>query len=171
MDNDFTENNRRILKGLRQAGVDFVTYVPCTILKHVPQLLSEDEHVTAILSTREEEAIGIAAGAYLGGKMPCAIMQSSGLGNSINALTSLLIAFEIPVLLLIAHRGIGAENVEAQKPLGKALEKLLHALNIKCFTPQSNSEIEETIVKAQKHLCKSVLPSAVLFSEELMRGG
>ena len=59
--------------------------------------------VRLVLATREEEAFGIAAGLFLGGKRPTVMLQSSGLGNSLNALTSLLIPYRIPVLLVRQH--------------------------------------------------------------------
>ena len=63
-----------------------------------------------MLATREEEAFGIAAGLYLGGRLPTVMLQSSGLGNSLNALTSLLMPYQIPVLMVVSMRGDAASG-------------------------------------------------------------
>ena len=73
------------------------------------------------LATREEEAFGIAAGLYLGGARPTVMLQSSGLGNSLNALTSLLLPYQIPVLIVISMRGDAGEWNAAQVPMGRAV--------------------------------------------------
>ena len=78
-----------------------------------------------MLATREEEAFGIAAGLYLGGKRPTVMLQSSGLGNSLNALTSLLIPYRIPVLIVVSMRGDAGEWNAAQVPMGRAVRSIL----------------------------------------------
>jgi hypothetical protein len=77
--------------------------------------------VQTTIATREEEAFGIAAGSYLGGKRPTVMLQSSGLGNSINALTSLFVPYQIPALILISMRGDEGEWNSAQVPMGRAV--------------------------------------------------
>ena len=89
---------------LKEKGFNFFTGVPCSILKDVINYLSEDPDVPYIPATREDEAIGIATGAYLAGKKPVVLMQNSGLGNSIGTLASLVLLYEIPLLLLISWR-------------------------------------------------------------------
>ena len=82
---------------------------------------SDSPDVRLLLATREEEAFGIAAGLYLGGKRPTVMLQSSGLGNSLNALTSLLIPYQIPVLIVVSMRGDLGEWNAAQVPMGRAV--------------------------------------------------
>ncbi|MFQ5986283.1 MAG: thiamine pyrophosphate-binding protein, partial [Thermoplasmata archaeon] len=93
----------RIIRELRSAGVDFACSVPSTLLAGVLERLSSSE-VLHLPVTREEEGVGICAGAYLGGRKPCLLMQNSGLGNCINALASLSQLYGLPLFLLIAHR-------------------------------------------------------------------
>jgi hypothetical protein len=89
-----------VCAGLHAAGSRHVVYVPDNPLSHVLRILRESfRDVTTTLATREEEAFGIAAGLYLGGARPTVMLQSSGLGNSLNALTSLLVPYKIPSLV------------------------------------------------------------------------
>ena len=79
-----------------------MVYVPDNPLSHVLRVLKDAyPDVTTTIATREEEAFGIAAGLYLGGQRPTVMLQSSGLGNSINALTSLFVPYQIPPRMLI----------------------------------------------------------------------
>jgi sulfopyruvate decarboxylase subunit alpha len=115
-----------IVKAMLDEGIDFVCSVPCIMLAGVLKRLTQ-VHVTHIPVTREEEGVGIAAGAVLGGKKPALLMQNSGLGNSLNALLSLTKLYGLPLPLIISQRGGKGEKVLAQMPMGKALLNLLKA--------------------------------------------
>src|SRR6187397_538362 len=92
-----------VCAGLHAAGSRHVVYVPDNPLSHVLNILGRDyPDVRTTLATREEEAFGIAAGLYLGGARPTVLLQSSGLGNSLNAVTSLLLPYQIPALIVIS---------------------------------------------------------------------
>src|SRR5262245_9981953 len=95
-----------VCAGLRAAAIGHVVYVPDNPLSHVLRSLAGDyADIRTILATREEEAFGIAAGLHLGGKRAAVMLQSSGLGNSLNALTSLFVPYQIPVLMIVSLRG------------------------------------------------------------------
>src|SRR5205809_4822912 len=118
-----------VCAGLHAAGSRHVVYVPDNPLSHVLRILRGSfPDVTTTLATREEEAFGIAAGLYLGGARPTVMLQSSGLGNSLNALTSLLVPYRIPVLIVISLRGDAGEWNAAQIPMGRADRPLFHAI-------------------------------------------
>ena len=108
----------QVVEGLRRCDIQVVVSVPCVNLKDLLVLLDKDPRIKHIPVTREEEGIGICAGAYLGGKRTAIVMQNSGLGNSINALASLDLLYGIPLLMLISHRGVEDEKVSAQVPMG-----------------------------------------------------
>ena len=83
------DSSEAIFNGIKDAGIDFIVSVPCVNLSKLLNMIDEDDEIIHIPVTREEEGIGICAGAYLGGKKTAILMQNSGLGNSINALKSL----------------------------------------------------------------------------------
>jgi len=97
-----------VYQGMKRAGINFATSVPCVNLQELLAWLSEDEQIVHVPVTREEEGVGICAGAWMGGRRPALLMQNSGLGNSINALASLNILYGLPLLMIISHRGAGA---------------------------------------------------------------
>ncbi|MCK4652782.1 MAG: sulfopyruvate decarboxylase subunit alpha, partial [Methanosarcinales archaeon] len=71
-----------LFNALKNAGIDFVASVPCVNLIELLDEIECDEGIVHVPVTREEEGIGVCAGAYLGGKNPAMVMQNSGLGNS-----------------------------------------------------------------------------------------
>ena len=111
-----------VCAGIHAAGSRDVVYVPDNPLSHVlRELDARFRDIRLLLATREEEAFGIAAGLYLGGRLPTVMLQSSGLGNSLNALTSLLLPYQIPVLAVVSMRGDAGEWNAAQVPMGRAV--------------------------------------------------
>ena len=115
---------------LKDYGFNFSSGVPCSILKDIIRHLSVDPDVTYVPATREDEALGIATGAYLAGRKPVVLMQNSGLGNSINALASLVILYKIPLLLLISWRGYERKDSPEHLIMGESTVKLLEDIGI-----------------------------------------
>jgi sulfopyruvate decarboxylase subunit alpha len=135
-----------VCAGLHAAGSRHVVYVPDNPLSHVLRILSERyPDVRSTLATREEEAFGIAAGLYLGGARPTVMLQSSGLGNSLNAITSLLLPYRIPVLMVVSMRGDAGEWNEAQIPMGRAVRAICNAMGVPHVTAESSESTDETI--------------------------
>jgi sulfopyruvate decarboxylase subunit alpha len=133
-----------VCAGLSAVRSRHVVYVPDNPLSHVLRILKEGfSEVRTTLATREEEAFGIAAGLYLGGARPSVMLQSSGLGNSLNALTSLLLPYKIPALIIISMRGDAGEWNEAQVPMGRAVRSICDAIGVPyaiAETPDSTAE-------------------------------
>jgi sulfopyruvate decarboxylase subunit alpha len=135
-----------VCAGLHAAGSRHVVYVPDNPLSHVLRILRERfPDVATTLATREEEAFGIAAGLYLGGARPTVMLQSSGLGNSLNALTSLLVPYQIPALIVISMRGDAGEWNDAQVPMGRAVRPICDAIGLPHATAETPESTEETI--------------------------
>src|SRR5262249_45185077 len=84
------------------------------------ETLWADPECRVVTVTREEEGVGLLAGAWLAGRRGALLMQNSGLGNSVNALASPCVASQIPMVLLISHRGDLGEFNPAQGPQGHA---------------------------------------------------
>lgn len=113
---------------LHGAGFDFFTGVPCSLVQGVIATL--EERGGYIAETREDAAVGLAAGAYMAGKQPVVIMQNSGLGVCLNALTSLSLIYELPCLLLITWRGYQGKDAPEHLLMGDILPELLTMLQI-----------------------------------------
>jgi sulfopyruvate decarboxylase subunit alpha len=132
--------------GVHAAGSRDVIYVPDNPLSHVLRVFEQQfRDVRLILATREEEAFGIAAGLYLGGRLPTVMLQSSGLGNSLNAVTSLLMPFQIPALMVVSMRGDSGEWNAAQVPMGRAVRGIFEAIGIPHTTVESAGDACDTV--------------------------
>lgn len=118
----------RFVDRLLGAGFDFFTGVPCSLVKTV---LAELERRRLYLGeVREDAALGVAAGAYLGGRMPVVVMQNSGLGVSLNALGSLHLLYKIPCLLLVTWRGFEGKDAPEHLVMGERMPRLLTLFGI-----------------------------------------
>ncbi len=159
----------RLYETIKNSGIDLILSLPCIMLKGLLLLIEERKEIQHIPITREEEGVGIAAGAYLGGKMPAILIQNSGLGNSINAIKSLLQLYKIPAIFIMSHRGAEGEKIIAQIPMGKLTPDLLDLLKIKKFiinNPEKINEIEIAVSLSKK----SKEPVGILLKRTLWEG-
>lgn len=153
-----------LYEAIKKTRIDLILSVPCIMLKGVLQLIEEKREIDHIGVTREEEGVGIAAGAYLGGKIPAVLMQNSGLGNSINAIKSLLQLYKIPVIFIMSHRGAEGEKILAQKPMGELTPDLLDLLKIEKFVINSKNDLKEIQNAVDKSL-SSKMPTGILLKK------
>lgn len=115
---------------LEKADVDMVISLPCDKNKGFTDLVHERFPVVDI--TREEDGVGICAGAYLMGKRPVISIQSSGIGNMMNAIMSLTACYRLPMVILASWRGVDGERIEAQIPFNSRIPGLLDCYGIGC---------------------------------------
>ena len=127
---------------LKSAGIDFIISVPCKLLGELIEIAAADDSITYTPVTREEEGIGIMAGAYMAGKKPAILMQNSGFGNSANAILSLLNYYQIPVIFIISHRGSEGEPIEAQYQMGSAIIDLMKTCQVSACEITGVSELD-----------------------------
>jgi sulfopyruvate decarboxylase subunit alpha len=157
-----------VCAALASLGISDVVYVPDNPLAHILKSLKEDHpDIRTTVATREEEAFGIAAGLYLGGIRPVVMLQSSGLGNSINALASLNVAFEIPALMLITMRGGDGEWNPTQQPMGRAVRPILESLGIPHATIESADQAASVVRSLGEQAFIAHRPAAGLLSRAL----
>jgi sulfopyruvate decarboxylase subunit alpha len=115
---------------LQKAGFDFFTGVPCSYLE-APIACLEKSPGGYLAATREDEAMSIAAGAWMGGKkLPVVFMQNSGLGNCLNVIASLHQSYEIPVLLVVSWRGHFGKDAPEHIMMGAVMPDLLNLFKV-----------------------------------------
>ena len=159
---------QEICEGLAAIGCREVVYVPDNPLSHILRSLEDGfPGIRATLATREEEAFGIAAGLYLGGARAAAALQSSGLGNSLNAIGSLLLPYQIPVLMIVSMRGEAGEWNAAQRPMGLAVRPILDAFDIPHVTVTDARTAAAVVRQAGLQAFGSKRPVACLLPREL----
>ena len=142
-------DDTEILRQVKAAGIDLVTSIPCDRMKGLFFRLPEEFRHIGL--TREEDGVGISAGAYLAGAHPLIAIQSSGLGNMQNALLSLTVTFGLPLPILASWRGGLEETIPAQIPFNRALPGILSAAGIPCTIisdPRRPEEIGSAIASA-----------------------
>jgi sulfopyruvate decarboxylase subunit alpha len=157
--------SQTIYQGLKLAGINFAASVPCINIGTLLDLISYDPGIIHIPVTREEEGVGICAGAWLGGRKPVLVMQNSGLGNSINALASLDLLYGIPLLMIMSHRGSPGEPIVGQMPMGKLTPELLKVMDIPYYSP-SPDRTEKSVIQAWNQAEYQRRPVALLFDLE-----
>lgn len=153
------------LRLLSDAGFDFYTGVPCSLVKSLIATL--EERGGYIAETREDAAVGLAAGAYLAGKQPVVIMQNSGLGVCINALASLSLLYRLPCLLLITWRGYQGKDAPEHIIMGDISPALLTTLSVPYRVLEANT-VDSTIAWAATAMQQSSQPVALLLPPGVM---
>lgn len=115
---------------LEVAGFDFFTGVPCSLLEAILAALEHHPRFPYLPAVREDAAVGLAAGAWLGGARPVVLMQNSGLGTALNALVSLSLLYRLPCLLLVSWRGYEGRDAPEHLVMGEVSPKLLETVGI-----------------------------------------
>ena len=160
--------SKKILTILKKNGVNFFLSVPCKLLSNMISILEKDKEIIYSSVPREEEGMGICAGAYLGNKFPCLLLQNTGIGNSVNAIVSLLKYYKIPTILLISYRGTPGETVKAQYQMGSITKNLLKTMNVPTLHCNKFGDLD----KISKYVVKSKkigTPVAILCDFNLMK--
>ncbi len=134
--------SEQLLQQLKDNGADFFVSVPCKLLGGLIALLEQDSSITYVPVTREEEGLGVCAGAYLGGKTPVMVMQNTGVGTTMTSLCSLGLYFQLPITMIISHRGSPGEPVGAQVPMGNTVRPLLETIGVPAFNFSDGSQVD-----------------------------
>ena len=160
-----------LINQLSKKGFNFFTGVPCSYLTPVINGVINSNKIKYIGCTSEGEAVGIASGSWLAGKKSVVMIQNSGLGNTINPLTSLNYPFRIPILLITTLRGDPKIKDEPQHELmGKITKKILTLSKIKNgIFPNNKDELVKTISKIDNYITKTSLPHALIMRKETIK--
>ncbi len=159
----------RIRDAMKQAGVNFVATLPENNLEPLVALFRDDADVIHVPLAREEEGIGVCTGAYLGGKVPGAIMMDAGLLACSNALTVLANQAGIPMLLVVGYSGGLGERYFMHTPLGRVVEPVISALGIVCTVADRADVGAGKIARANVLAHSSKRPVVVLLDDECLR--
>ncbi len=152
---------------LRAAGVRTVGYVPDAGHKRLIELCQRDRAMRSVVLSTEEEGIGLAAGAWLGGAKSVLLMQSSGVGNCINVL-GMTRECRFPLLLLVTMRGEFGEFNPWQVPMGQATAATLSAMGVVVQAAASAEEVAPAVDAAARLAFGSYAAVAVLISQRVI---
>ena len=159
-----------LVRVLKESDTSLVSYVPDSSIHNATRLIDDDPYFHLVSATREEEAIGIAAGAYAAKRNAAVFFQSSGFGNTINALASLCIPYRIPIPLFINLRGeLGEFNI-AQVAMGRATRPILDVLGLVYYTLTEEAQVGKVVSGALK-LCYAARQPVAVCLTPLLHGG
>jgi sulfopyruvate decarboxylase alpha subunit len=148
---------------LKAAGVRMVGYVPDAGHKRLIELCQKDRSMRTVVLSTEEEGIGLAAGAWLGGQRCVLLMQSSGVGNIINVLGTVEVC-RFPLLIIVTMRGEEGEFNPWQVPMGRATPQVLEAMGMRVQRASATAEIAPLVAGA----LKAEQAAAVLISQTVI---
>jgi len=156
------------VRALKERGYGFFAGVPCSLLKGLVLALDQDEELHYVSATREDSAIGMAVGAWLGGRRPVVLMQNSGLGVAVNALSSLMLLYQTPALLVISWRGQGGKDAPEHLLMGEIMLPLLDLLGIPHRLLEAGEDMDGPVawatdlIDGQRRTAALIAPKGVL---------
>jgi len=155
---------------LKRHNVNLVTYVPDNVLRPLIEAVLADPFFTAFGCTREEEALGINAGAWMGGTRAILLMQTSGFATLANVLASLSVPFSIPTLMMVSERGTLGEFNIGQSLVARTMRPVLDALSIENHTMTRLDEVEFIVDRSLTQAFATMAPVCFILSP-LLTGG
>jgi sulfopyruvate decarboxylase subunit alpha len=160
-----------IIKGIEAINFDHFIFIPCSTVATIVEHFENKSTIRSYPVSREEDGIGIAAGISLGGKTPVVMIQDTGIGNSLLAITAFCQAYHVPMLILVTRRGGLGEINSSVQYFSEPLPRVLDDCGIQAFRLDYRVPVNEwsnVIVKAEKYSRDTHRPILVLFN---VKGG
>jgi sulfopyruvate decarboxylase subunit alpha len=161
-------NSKLIYESLKECDIRLISALPETWLVHLIRMADDDPIVTLVRLAKEEEAVGVSAGAHFAGVKSAMLMQNHGFLASINGIVSFAHLYKIPLLMLITYRGSIGERDPWQTQGGNVTEPVLRALRIPYFFLDGTESAKKRIRQAQTLAENSLQPVALLLTRDLM---
>jgi len=161
-------NSKLVYDALKECNIRLLSALPETWLVHLIRLADNDPEMTLVRLAKEEEGVGISAGAHFAGVRSAMLMQNHGFLASINGIVSFAHLYKIPLLMLISYRGTLGERDPWQTQGGNVTESLLRALAIPYCCLDTSDTVRKRIRQAQALAESSLQPVALLLTRDLM---
>ena len=161
-------NSRIIYEALKSITVGLISALPETWLVHLTSMADEDPDMILVRLNKEEEGVGISAGAHFAGRKSVMMMQNHGFLTSINGIVSLSQLYKIPLLMMISYRGEMGERDPWQTQGGISTEPVLQALGIPYNKLSNPDTVLKELAAAQTLAESSQRPVALLLTRDLM---
>ena len=155
---------------LKANAVKLVTYVPDRVFTPLIKSLHADSDFITFPCTREEEAVGINTGAWMGGMRSAVLMQTSGFGTIPNALASLVVPSQIPLIMFVSERGVFGEFNLGQAMVCRTMRPVLDSLAVVNHTITRLDELEFIADRSIKQAVTTQAPVALILNP-LLTGG
>ena len=159
-----------VLQTLKRNEISLVPYVPDRVLTPLIKNLHADPFFTTFATAREEEAVGIVSGAWMGGRRGAVLMQTSGFATLANVLASLVVPCQIPLIMFVSERGTLGEFNYGQSLVCRTMRPVLDSLAMEHHTCARLDEFEFTVDRSIKQALTTQAPVALILSP-LLTGG
>src|SRR5438128_4734033 len=163
-----TANSRTVYDALKACGIGLVSALPETWLVHLIRMAEDDPDMILVRLAKEEEGVGISAGAHLAGVKSAMLMQNHGFLASINGIVSCAQLYRIPLLMLVSYRGEFGERDPWQTEGGAVTEDLVRARRIPFAQLDNPDHVAGRVRKAQTLAESANRPVALLLCRDLM---
>ncbi|GAC1480404.1 MAG: thiamine pyrophosphate-binding protein [Candidatus Dormibacteria bacterium] len=161
-------NSKIVYDAMKAVGVKLVSALPETWLVHLIRMADEDPEMTLVRLAKEEEGVGISAGAHFAGVKSAMLLQNHGFLQAINGIVGISLLYKIPLLMLITDRGTFGEKDPWQTEGGKHTRPVLDALNIAREDLVRPEDVLPKMTKAMALAQSSLSPVALLLNRDLM---
>ena len=161
---------RLAIDAFKANDIRLVTYVPDNVLRPLIEAIHADPYFTAFATTREEEALGVLSGAWMAGLRGILLMQTSGFATLPNAIASLAVPFQIPLLMMVSERGTLGEFNQGQALVAKTMRPVLDALALEHHTLSRLDEVSFILDRAIRQAVATQAPACFILSP-LLTGG
>src|SRR5436305_8372531 len=163
-----TVSSQAIYDALKACDVRLISALPETWLVHLIRMAEDDPEMILVRLAKEEEGVGISAGAHFAGVKSAMLMQNHGFLASVNGIVSFALLYRIPLLMIVSYRGHFGERDPWQTQGGSATEPLLRALGIPYAFLDDPAKVAKRIGEAQTWAYASLQPAALLLTRDLM---
>jgi sulfopyruvate decarboxylase TPP-binding subunit len=162
--------SQTFLDTLKGNDVRLVTYVPDNVLRPLIAGATADNYFRTVGATREDDAVGMIAGSWMGGVLGCVMMQTSGFGTLANAIASLLVPYQIPGILIVSERGVLGEFNSGQALVARTMRPVLDSIAVTHHTLDDENTMAFVVDRSIKQAVATQSP-VVLILSPLLTGG
>ena len=162
------ENARLLVDALKEAGINFVAIMPDSIFKDAQKMVMEEKDIICVPVSNEATGVAICSGAWAGGKKPALLIPTAGLLVASWPLTSLNMAFEMPILLVVAYRGDLGDDFWYMRPYKYTTEPLLNVLQIPYKIVDRPEDVKRCVKEALRSCMSWLRPVALLITGEVL---
>lgn len=161
--------HQAVVAALKANEVRLVTYIPDNVLTPLIDAVHADPYFRVLCPAREEEAVGIVAGAWMAGTRGITLMQTSGFATLPNVLASLIVPYQIPLLMLISERGTLGDHQLGQAIVCRTMRPVLQTLGIEHFGIERLDDVEFVVDRMAKQAYATQAPAAIILSPLLTK--
>ncbi|MBK5104913.1 MAG: decarboxylase [Burkholderiales bacterium] len=158
-----------VVRVLKAHKVTLIAYVPDKVLAPLIKRVHADDFFTVLSPAREEEAVGIVAGAYMAGQRGIVLMQTSGFATLPNVLASLAVPFQIPLLMMISERGTLGDFQLGQAMVCRTMRPVLESLGIEHYAITRLDDVEFVVDSMIRQAFATQAPAAMILSPLLTK--